>query len=64
MTQVDTFQQQILNKLNKIAGDVNAFKIATLEVNTKVEAYQKSSTQVTNLAFALISVATVTVIVS
>lgn len=64
MQTTEDFQQQVLIRLDKLDNDVNNLKIATLEANTKIEAYQKASTQVVNLAFALISAATVTIIVS
>ena len=72
MTQTtDDFQQQVLarlgqldNKLNELDRDIQVLDIKQLESNTKIEAYQKASTQVVNLAFALISAATVTIIVS
>ncbi|MBV9388210.1 MAG: hypothetical protein JOZ78_17455 [Chroococcidiopsidaceae cyanobacterium CP_BM_ER_R8_30] len=63
--------QEILNRLDrlderlgKLDDDVNAMKVKQIAVNTRIDAYQKASNQVVNLAFALISAATVIVIVS
>lgn len=67
----DDFQQQVLKelsqineRLNKLDTDIKTLDIKQLESNTKIDAYQKAFNQVVNLAFALISAATVTVIVS
>lgn len=67
----DDFQQQVLKelsqineRLNKLDTDIKTLDIKQLESNTKIDVYQKASNQVVNLAFALISAATVTVIVS
>lgn len=64
MTQATDFQQQVLDRLDKLDRDIRTLDIKQLESNTKIDAYQKASNQVVNLAFALISAATVTVIVS
>lgn len=51
-------------KLDQLSADFTALKIEQLAANTRIDAYQKASNQVVNLAFALISAATITVIVS
>ncbi len=44
--------------------EIQSLDLKQLESNNKINAYQKASNQVVNLAFALISAATVTVIIS
>lgn len=60
----ENFQEAVLQRLDQLDRDIQTLEIRALESNTKIEAYQKASNQVVNLAFALISAATVTVIVS
>lgn len=60
----EDFQQQVLSRLDKLDREIQSLDLKQLESNTKIDAYQKASNQVVNLAFALISAATVTVIVS
>lgn len=60
----ENFQEAVLQRLDKLDRDIQTLEIRSLESSTKIEAYQKASNQVVNLAFALISAATVTVIVS
>ena len=48
--------QQILQRLDKLDSDLR-------ENNVRIEAYQKSSQQVVNLAFGLLSVAALAIIV-
>ncbi len=64
MQSTEDFQQQVLNKLDKLDREIQPVDVKQLESNTKIDAYQKASNQVVHLAFALISAATVTVIVS
>ncbi|PSB32011.1 hypothetical protein C7B70_11735 [Chlorogloea sp. CCALA 695] len=64
MQSTEDFQQQVLNRFDKLDREIQALEIKQLESNTRIDAYQKASNQVVNLAFALISAATVTVIVS
>ncbi len=64
MQSTEGFQQQVLNKLDKLDREIQSLDLKQLESNTKIDAYQKASNQVVNLAFALISAATVTVIIS
>ncbi len=64
MQSTEDFQQQVLSSLDKLNREIQALDLKQLESNTKIDAYQKASNQVVNLAFALISAATVTVIVS
>lgn len=64
MTQETDYGQQILDRLDKLDRDIQILNIKQLESNTKIEAYQKAFNQVVNLAFALMSAATVTAIVS
>lgn len=63
MQSTENFQQQVLNRFDKLDREIQALKIKQLESNTRIDAYQKASNQVVNLAFALISAATVTVVV-
>jgi DNA replication initiation complex subunit (GINS family) len=67
MSQED-FQQQVLNRIQELKTDVDQ-KFAKLEfdikeANIRIDAYQKSSVQVVNLAFGLISAAAAVVILS
>lgn len=64
MQSTEEFQQQLLNRLDKLDREIQSLDLKQLESNTKMDAYQKASNQVVNLAFALISAATVTVIIS
>ena len=64
MQSTEDFQQQVLSRLDKLAREIQSLDLKQLESNTKIDAYQKASNQVVNLAFALISAATVTVIIS
>jgi predicted PurR-regulated permease PerM len=64
MQSTEDFQQQVLSRLDKLDREIQSLDLKQLESNTKIDAYQKASNQVVNLAFALISAATVTVIVS
>lgn len=64
MQSTEEFQQQVLNRLDKLDREIQSLDLKQLESNTKIDAYQKASNQVVNLAFALISAATVTVIIS
>ena len=67
MSQED-FQQQVLCSIQELKNDVDQ-KFAKLdfdikEANIRIDAYQKSSVQVVNLAFGLISAAAAVVILS
>ena len=67
MSQED-FQQQVLRSIQELKNDVDQ-KFAKLdfdikEANIRIDAYQKSSVQVVNLAFGLISAAAAVVILS
>jgi DNA replication initiation complex subunit (GINS family) len=67
MSQED-FQQQVLRNLEELKADVDQ-KFAKLdfdikEANIRIDAYQRSSTQVVNLALGLISAAAAVVILS
>lgn len=64
MQSTEEFQQQVLNRLDKLDRGIQSLDLKQLESNTKIDAYQKASNQVVNLAFALISAVTVTVIIS
>ncbi|MBW4623548.1 MAG: hypothetical protein KME17_29840 [Cyanosarcina radialis HA8281-LM2] len=66
-----SFQQQVLDRLDnvdrrleRLATDVEQLKQELTLTNTRVDTYQKASTQVVNLAFGLIATATVTIIAS
>lgn len=63
MQSTEDFQQQVLSRLDKLDREIKPVDLKQLESNTKIDAYQKASNQVVNLAFALISAA-ITVIVS
>ena len=64
MQSTEDFQQQVLSRLDKLDREIQSLDLKQLESNNKIDAYQKASNQVVNLAFALISAATVTVIIS
>ena len=80
MTQAtdNNFQQEVIERLGKLAADLDALKteLDTVltdvdgikqemrESNIRVDTYQKASTQVVNLAFSLIASATVTLIIT
>lgn len=67
----DNFQKAVLESLNKLAVDVDKLTVEVDELkkelgqtNVRVDAYQKASNQVVNLAFGLIATATLTIIAS
>ncbi|MEB3213697.1 MAG: hypothetical protein VKL39_20280 [Leptolyngbyaceae bacterium] len=60
----DSFQQAVLERLDKLSTEVDGLKQELAQTNVRVDAYQKASTQVVNLAFGLIATATLTIIVS
>jgi hypothetical protein len=67
MSQED-FQQQVLRNIQELKTDVDQ-KFAKLEsdikeANIRIDAYQRSSTQVVSLAFGLISASAAVVILS
>ncbi|MCY7334107.1 MAG: hypothetical protein LH649_15955 [Pseudanabaena sp. CAN_BIN31] len=67
MSQED-FQQQVLRNFQELKADVDQ-KFAKLEsdikeANIRIDAYQRSSTQVVSLAFGLISASAAVVILS
>lgn len=71
ITEPESFEQQVLagfeqvnQRLDRIAGDVEDLKQELALTNTRVDTYQKASNQVVNLAFGLIATATVTVIIT
>jgi len=64
MQSTEEFQQQVLNRLDKLDREIQSLDLKQLESNTKIDDYQKDSDRVVNLAFALIFAATVTVIIS
>ncbi len=55
---------RLSGRIDQLSTDITALKIEQLAVNTRIDAYQKASNQFVNLAFALISAATITIIVS
>lgn len=63
MSQED-FQQKVLNKFEEIDKRFDKLDSEIREANIRVDAYQRSSTQVVNLAFGLISAAAAVVILS
>jgi len=72
----DSFQKAVLESLGRLTTDVDKLttevdKLTTEvdglkqelgQTNVRVDAYQKASTQVVNLAFGLIATATLTII--
>ncbi|MEB3356421.1 MAG: hypothetical protein VKK04_06820 [Synechococcales bacterium] len=60
----DSFQKAVLERLDRLSTDVEALKQELAQTNVRVDAYQKASNQVVNLAFGLIATATLTIIVS
>lgn len=63
MSQED-FQQQVLRKFEEIDKRFDKLDSEINEANIRIDAYQKSSTQVVNLALGLISAAAAVVILS
>ena len=67
----DLFQKTVLEQLERLSVNVNGLKTDVdglkqelIQTNVRVDAYQKASTQVVNLAFGLTATATLTIIVS
>lgn len=60
----DEFQKTVLEQLERLSTEVDGLKQELAQTNVRVDAYQKASTQVVNLAFGLIATATLTIIVS
>ncbi len=65
------FQQQVLDRLDRLSTnveqlstDVEQLKQELALTNTRVDTYQKASTQVVNLAFGLIATATITTVIT
>jgi hypothetical protein len=67
MSQED-FQQQVLRKFEELKTDIDdrftKLEFDIKEANIRLDAYQKSSGQIVNLAFGLIASATVITVVS
>ncbi|MEI6064028.1 MAG: hypothetical protein WCQ26_05515 [Pseudanabaena sp. ELA748] len=63
MSQED-FQQQVLRSFEEIDKKFDKLNFDIKEANIRIDAYQKSSGQVVNLAFGLISAAAAVVILS
>ena len=63
-TTENNFQQQVLERLDKIDTDLGQLKQELALTNIHADRYQKASSQVVNLAFGLIATATVTIIAS
>jgi hypothetical protein len=67
MSQED-FQQQVLRKFEELKTDIdNRFtklEFDIKEANIRLDAYQKSSGQIVNLAFGLIASATIITVIS
>ncbi|MEN9221892.1 MAG: hypothetical protein Q6M04_05580 [Thermostichus sp. BF3_bins_97] len=61
--QMDHNQQIILSQLQRVSSDLEGLKQETALTNTRVEAYQKASNQVVNLAFTLVGSATVALVI-
>lgn len=57
-------QDQVLEELRELKGDVSDYKDEVRAFNQKFETYQKATQWVVQLAFSLIAAATVTVIIS
>ena len=67
----DNFEQQVLDRLDRLSTDVEQLstdveqlKQELVLTNTRVDTYQKASTQVVNLAFGLIATATITIVIT
>ncbi len=75
---ITNFQQQVLDRLDRLSTnveqlstdveqlstDVEQLKQELALTNTRVDTYQKASTQVVNLAFGLIATATITTVIT
>ncbi|NEO87803.1 MAG: hypothetical protein F6J87_26630 [Spirulina sp. SIO3F2] len=55
---------RLAEKVDRLSEDADKRSQDMRETNIRIDAYQKSATQVVNLAFALLATATITVIVS
>ncbi|QKD82138.1 hypothetical protein HPC62_07950 [Thermoleptolyngbya sichuanensis A183] len=67
----DSFQKAVLERLDTLKVELDSLKIDVdglkqelSQTNVRVDAYQKASNQVVNLAFGLIATATLTIMVS
>ncbi|WP_448602321.1 hypothetical protein [Thermoleptolyngbya sp.] len=60
----DSFQKAVLERLDSLKVEVDGLKHELGQANVRVDAYQKASNQVVNLAFGLIATATLTIIAS
>ncbi|GAB4470765.1 MAG: hypothetical protein OHK0037_29670 [Elainellaceae cyanobacterium] len=60
----DNFQKAVLERLDSLKVEVDGLKQELGQTNVRVDAYQKASNQVVNLAFGLIATATLTIIAS
>lgn len=57
-------EESLENKLSSIEQKLDKLTQENEQTNTRVDAYQKASTQVVNLAFSLIASATITLIIT
>lgn len=64
----EEFQQQVIRKFEELKTDIDdrftKLEFDIKEANIRLDAYQKSSGQVINLAFGLIASATVITVIS
>ncbi|MDG2617492.1 hypothetical protein HPC62_16285 [Thermoleptolyngbya sichuanensis A183] len=60
----DNFQKAVLERLDNLKVEVDGLRQELGQTNVRVDAYQKASNQVVNLAFGLIATATLTIIAS
>lgn len=64
----EQFQQQVLQKISELKTDFDVkftkLEFDIKEANIRLDAYQRSSTQLVNLAFGLIASATIITVVS
>jgi outer membrane murein-binding lipoprotein Lpp len=55
---------KLTTDVDKLATDVDKLNQELSQTNVRVDAYQKASNQVVNLAFGLIATATLTILIS
>jgi sugar-specific transcriptional regulator TrmB len=58
----ENFQKQVITKFKEIDKRFDKLDSEISEANVRINAYQRSSTQVVNLAFGLISAAAVVIL--
>ena len=63
LAEIKTLIEQINQRIDHLAKDVEDLKQETARTNDRVETYQKASQQVVNLAFGLIVATTAAIVI-